>query len=455
MPHSKRRGINALINRLLLGSDNQPIAWFELVFITFLALSIWGYQSTLSHDRATDYFYWPMFGPVLIALRYGFGRGMMSFVLLLLGAGLFDRLLGTQIQLSFSVSVGTAVVTMLVGEFRDHWHEINQRFDLNHRYMEQKLKSFTQNYHLLKISHDQLEQRAAGKQMSLRTGIQLLQQAASGHTENRLANLAQKSLQVFADVITMYQAGLYEVRDGKLVPGALATVGSDHQLHPGDPMLADVLVSKAVLSPADFIESDEHQLHYQLVVPMVDVSGEIQGVLLAEKVKFVSLTEGNIALMALLAGYIANFMSHQLFAPILQPEQRQLFSQYLDNQLWYKRHYGVDSALVVFTDTSAKQYLDLYRVTDYRRGADVYWACENSEGKQVLCVLLPMTTAIEAQQFIERIETILNDKHNYAAGELDVVGPLLVFEQHQQVNLLLDDLGAFDEDLVDSSNDTL
>ena len=455
MLQSKRRGINALINRLLLGSDSQPMAWFELVFITFIALCIWAYQSTLSHDMATDYFYWPMFGPVLIALRYGFGRGMMSFGILLIGAGIFDRLLGTQIELSFSVSVGTAVVTMLAGEFRDHWYEINQRFDLNHRYMEQKLKSFTQNYHLLKISHDQLEQRAAGKQMSLRTGIQLLQQAASGQAENRLANLAQKSLQVFADVITMYQAGLYEVRDGKLVPEALATVGSDHKLHLGDPMLDDVFATKAVLSPADFIESDNKHLHYQLVVPLVDVSGEIQGVLLAEKVKFVSLTESNIALLALLAGYIANFMSQQLFTPILQPQQRQLFNQYLDNQLWYKRHYSVDSALVVFTDRSTEQFLDLYRVTDYRRGADVYWACENSAGQQALCVLLPMTTALEAQQFIERIEAILTDKHDYAPGDLDVIGPLLVFEQHQQVNQLLDDLGAFDEDLVDSSNDTL
>ncbi|WP_462159657.1 PelD GGDEF domain-containing protein [Pseudoalteromonas sp. GB56] len=455
MPNSKRRGINKLINRLLLGSDNQPIMWFELGLITLIALVIWVYQSSLPHEDATDYFYWPMFGPLLIALRYGFGRGIMSFVLLLFGASICERILAIHIDVSFSVSVGTAVATMLVGEFRDHWHEINQRFDLNHRYMEQKLKSFTQNYHLLKISHDQLEQRAAGKQMSLRTGIQLLQQAASEHAENRIANLAQKSLQVFADVITLYQAGLYEVRDGKLVPGALATVGSEHQLHPDDPMLEDVFFSKAVLSPADFIEKEEFNLHYQLVVPLVDVSGEIQGLLIAEKVKFVSLTDSNIALMALLASYIANFMSHQLFAPILKPEQRQLFSQYIDNQLWYKRHYGVDSAIVVFYDLSESQYLDLDHVTDYRRGADIYWACEHRDGHAALCVLLPMTTILEAKQFIGRIESILASKGQIQEGDLDIVGPLLVFDQHNQVNQILDDLGAFDEDLVDSSNNPL
>ncbi|MFY8274681.1 PelD GGDEF domain-containing protein [Pseudoalteromonas sp. SSDWG2] len=455
MPNSKRRGINKLLNRVLMGADNQPMAWFELMLITFLALVIWVYQSGLSHDRASEYFYWPMFGPILIALRYGFGRGMMSFILLLVGASLSDQLFNITVDVSFTVSVGTAVVTMLVGEFRDHWHEINQRFDLNHRYMEQKLKSFTQNYHLLKISHDQLEQRAAGKQMSLRTGIQLLQQAASEHVENRMANLAQKSLQVFADVITLYQAGLYEVRDGKLIPGPLATVGTEHTLHKNDLMLEDVFFSKAVLSPADFIEKEDYELNYQLVVPLVDVTGEIQGVLLAEKVKFVSLTESNIALIALLASYIANFMSHQLFAPILKPEQRQMFSQYVDNQLWYKRHYGVDSALVVFQDLSEAQHLDLAHVTDYRRGADIYWSCEHRSGNQALCVLLPMTTVLEAQQFIERIESILRGKGKMQEGDLDVIGPLRVFDQQPQVTELLADLGAFDEDLVDTSNHTL
>ena len=455
MPHSKRRGLNAVIRRLLFGSDHQPVAWFELVFITFIALSIWVYQASLAHEHATDYFYWPMLGPLVIALRYGFGRGMMSFVLLLVSVGVVDNFIATEVPISLSVSVGTAVVTMLVGEFRDHWHDINQRFELNHRYMEQKLKSFTQNYHLLKISHDQLEQRAAGKQMSLRTGIQLLQQAASGHAENRLANLAQKSLQVFADVITMYQAGLYEIRDDKLVPGALATIGSEHALIADDLMLQDVYTSKAVLSPANFIDSDDYNLNYQLVIPLVDVSGELQGVVLAEKVKFVSLTQSNIALIALLAGYIANFMSHQLFAPILKPEQRQLFRQYLENQLWYKRHYGADSAMVVFYDNSEAQHLDLEHVTDFRRGADIYWSCEREDGRQALCVLLPMTTVMEAEQFVQRIRSILANNAPIAEGDLDVFGPLLVFEQYQQVNTLLEDLGAFDEDLADSSNDSL
>lgn len=452
MPRSNRRSINAVLKRMLFGSDHQPIAWFELLFVTFIALFIWINQATLSYEVATDYFFWPMLGPILIALRYGFGRGMMSFVLLLISVGIANNILSIEVSISLTVSVGTAVITMIVGEFRDHWHDINQRYELDHRYMDQKLKSFTQSYHLLKISHDQLEQRAAGKQMSLRTGIQMLQQIALDKSREDNTVLAQKSLQVLADVIPMYQAGLYRVKDGKLMPETLACIGNQHRLHSEDAMLRDVFDCKAVLSTANFVELEKHNLHYQLVIPLVDVSGEIQGIVLAEKVKFISLTQSNIALTALLASYIANSMAHHLFTPILEPKQRQLFQQYLENQLLYKHHYGADSVIVIFYDNSESQYLDLYHVTDFRRGADIYWACERRDGGQALCVLLPMATTFEAKQFIERIRDILSSKNNFNNDDLETIGPLLVFENNQQVIEILEDLGAFDEDLVDPTN---
>jgi polysaccharide biosynthesis protein PelD len=454
MAINKRRRVNAIFFRLLLGSDRQLFAWFEMLLVTFSSALIWLYQSSLPYETAMDYFYWPMLGPVLIALRYGFGRGMMSFILLLLMAGIFNRIADMQINISVSVSVGTAVITMLVGEFRDHWHDINQRYELNYRYMEQKLASFTQNYHLLKVSHDQLEQRSAGRQISLRTGIHMLQQQVMSKPAHRLAEIAHKSLQVFSDVVGLFQAGLYQVEHEKLIPQPLAQIGEKHQLHLNDLMVKDVLISRAVLSPTNFIEHDTPDLHYQLVIPLVDLRGDLKGVVLAEKVQFISLTDSNIALLALLASYIANITSNDLFAPILQPAQRQLFCDYIQNQHWYVQKYSVDSVFVVFYDNTSTQSLDLYHVTDYRRGADVYWACQHHDGRQALCVLLPMTSLVEANQFIERITKLLAKESDFIADELEVVGPLIISQQQQQVDSLLADLGAHNEDLVDSANDS-
>ncbi len=450
MNHRKRRGAGGVLFRLLFGYDHQLFAWFELFLITAAAMLIWVYQATLEYNLPQQYFFWPMLGPVVIALRYGFGRGMMSFILLLVGFSIWQAAHHQPLNFTMPVAVGTALITMLVGEFRDHWHDINERYELNHRYMEQKLKSFTQNYHLLKVSHDQLEQRVAGKQMSLRTGIQLLQQDAIKHQGEVPTRLAERSLQILSDIITLYQAGFYLVQNGEIAPTALASIGNDHQLVMNDPMLQDMLKTKALLSPADLIEHSD--LQYQLAIPLLDINGELQAVILAEKVRFVQLTDANIALVALLSSYIANFIANEMFVPILQPEQRRLFRQYVQGQQQHHSRYAIDSCLVVFTDLTSERRLALTQVTDYRRGADIYWLCQDSAGNPSLCVLLPMTTPREARQFVSRVKTVLGHHSPFTDDELKLEGPLRVKAQQAEITTLLDDLGAFDEDLADTAN---
>lgn len=453
MAYVKRNHTKQFIRRILFGSDHQAVAWFELLLVTLVALTIWRYQHSLPVSTPRDYFYWPMLGPVLIALRYGFGRGMMCFALLIIGMQTLEGLWQQNTTISLSVSVGTAVVTMLIGEFRDHWHELNQRYELDHRYMDQKLRSFTQSYQLLKISHDQLEQRAAGKLISLRTAIQLLQQAAAEQTDNRLNKFADQCLHIFADVVGMYQAGIYAVKDDVISPEPLAVIGENHSLEADNLMVKDLLESRAVLSPADLLELEEDQLRYQLAIPLMDVTGKLQAVVLAEKVKFVSLTQGNIALLALLSGYMANFMSQTILTPMLAPNQRSLFLKYIEQQAQYKKRYGADSALVIFFDNSPEQSINVNQITDYRRDADVYWSCQHDDGRDALCVLLPMSTTFEAGQFIDRVRSILSAKDPQLIEHLDVTGPLIVFDQYEQVTAHLEQLGNTDESLADTTDD--
>lgn len=455
MAYVKRNRTKQFIRRILLGSDHQVMAWFELLLVTLIALAIWRYQHSLPVSAPRDYFYWPMLGPALIALRYGFGRGMMCFALLIIAMQALDKLWQQNNVISLSVSVGTAVVTMIIGEFRDHWHDLNQRYELDHRYMNQKLRSFTQSYQLLKISHDQLEQRAAGKLISLRTAIQLLQQAAAEQTDNRLTELAERCLHIFADVVGMYQAGIYAVKNGEIVPEPLAVIGENHSLEADNPMVKDLLESRAVLSPANLLELEEVQLRYQLAIPLSDITGTLQAVVLAEKVKFISLTQSNIALLALLSGYMANFMSQTILTPMLAPNQRSLFLEYIEQQAQYKKRYGIDSALVIFFDNSPDQSLNVNQITDYRRDADVYWRCEHSDGREALCVLLPMSTTYEAEQFIDRVKSILTEKNSQLMDSLDIKGPLVVFEQYDQVIEHLKLLGNTNESLADITNNTV
>ena len=96
--------------------------------------------------------------------------------------------------------------------------------------------------------------------------------------------------------------------------------------------------------------------------------------------------------------------------------------------------------------------LPLHQVTDYRRGADIYWSCQTTEQRQALCVLLPMTTLMEAKQFIERVKAILRSHARFEDHELALTGPLLLSAHQTRIEQLLNELGAYDEDLADTAN---
>ena len=144
----------------IIGSPREWIMWSETLVVTVLSIWIWmdsdyfvGGSESIKQNGA---FFWALVGPLLISIRYGFATGVMCSLLVIAGIASILNLLGSLEVFSFSLSVGMVLTSMVAGEFRDIWHEKNQKYSLDHDYMRQKLESFTKNYHLLKVSHDQL-----------------------------------------------------------------------------------------------------------------------------------------------------------------------------------------------------------------------------------------------------------------------------------------------------------
>ena len=424
------------------GLSNDKMALLETLVISILSIISWVFIDRDGITTSRDYFFWPMVGPILISLRYGFAKGIQCFVFVALTMQFIKVVFDYEVNFGLSTIVGTALITMITGEFTDHWRKLIKSNELNYKYMDQKLQNFTQSYYLLKISHDQLEQRAAGKLMSLRTSIQILQQTALSKVDNRLESLGDECLHILSDVVGMYEAGIYTVKDNLIVPSCLSSVGKEHSLVTDDPMLVEMLDKKLIFTPADAHDLEDDELHYQLVIPLVDSSGKLQGAVLAEKVKFVALTNENLALISLIASYMANFMCENLYTPVLKPEQFSIFSNYIEQLRWNNEHYGADSALVVFVDNSPNQNLPIKKFIDYRRGADIYWSCFTEDGHPALVALLPMTTVFEANQFVDRLLGVIRDKYDANVRELETFGPYVVFEQLNEVNRILARLGT-------------
>lgn len=444
-----------------MGAGNELMGWFELTLIAVLAVLVWRYQDTLSFDSATDYFFWPSLGPVLIALRYGFGRGLLNLLFMIVIDSSWDTVLGISSELSMSVLTGTALLTMLAGEFRDSWYATNQQQKLNQRFVNNRLELFTQNYHLLKVSHDQLEQRLAGKQVSLRTAVQEVGNFRSDDGGLTPA-LAEKTLTVMGKIITLYQAGFYECNDGRIDPKPIATRGQMNELVTDDPMIESAFAEKITVAVRDLSEEDDtvkavhnDALNYQLVIPLVDVLGNIKGVVVADQVRFIQLVKSNIALVHLLASYIANIISSNVLTPKLLPPQRNLFLQYLANQETYYKHFFTDSSLVVFADLSATQQMNLDQIANYRRGADIYWVTADQQGRQAVVVLMPMTSLEESEKFVQRIQKLLTEQAEFEPDDLEVFGPLQVNNQKAQVEMLLQQFGAYSDSDIGTDNHSI
>ncbi|MGR5152555.1 PelD GGDEF domain-containing protein [Photobacterium swingsii] len=444
--------MNKLWQRFIIGFKEEGFAWLETAVIALLAIFIWMKSDSLAPTSTDHNFFWPLFGPLLISLRYGFAKGFICALITTAGLATAMRITGVLEFYPFSLAVGTILTAMIAGEFRDYWHNTNQRHILDHQYMSQKLDSFTKNYHLLKVSHDQLEQRTAGQTISLRASINTLQKIASAHADKRIENIGHPLLNLLAEIGGLQVAGLYKVTKNKIDKQPHAIIGDHHQLIIKDPMLQDMLASKKLLSPATIGENEIHKSRYQLCIPLLDTMGNLQAVALAENAKFFMLTPANVALLSLVANHAADLLSDALLTPVLKANQSDLFLKYMARAKYNKRHYGADSNVVAFVDSSGKHGNVLSSVVNFRRGADVYWTCKSLTNNPVLVVLLPLTTTYDSQQYIARVTDLLKNNIGEAISDIDILGPLSLDTNNAEITAFMDELGAYDESLAISSN---
>lgn len=442
-------------NRLPIAFKEEGIARVEVTIVAVISTFVWIHSYSPEPSSTVNGFFWPVLGPLIISLRYGFVKGFICALITIAGVACVMKVTGTLNVFPFSLAVGMLLAVMISGEFRDYWHRSTQKYVLAHKTMSQQLDSFTKNYHLLKVSHDQLEQRTAGQIISLRSEINTLQNLAAKHADRRFESLAEPLLNLLANIGGIQVAGLYKVTNNRIETTSYAILGDQHQLKTKDPMLLDMLTNKKLLSPATLGTDEEHKSRYQLCIPLLDTGGTLQAFVLAESVKFFSLTPTNIALLSLVADNAADLLSSELLTPILESHQANLFTHYLQRALYNKRHYGADSSLVIFVDTTGTHEEVLKSIVNYRRGTDVYWTCSSPENYPRLIVLLPLITTFDTSQYIKRVEDYLIDSIGEEMEDIDILGPFSFDKDQDEINRLIDELGANDEKMAVPTDNNL
>ncbi|MCQ4260755.1 PelD GGDEF domain-containing protein [Stutzerimonas stutzeri] len=396
---------------------STAVSWLETWLITGLAIGIGYWLMPGDPLMVENSFPWPVLAPLLLGMRYGFMRGLVSAVLLILALIAYHRFGdGLYAEMPASFIVGVLVSGMLVGEFRDIWERRLERLDLANDYRQLRLDEFTRAHYILRISHDRLEQRIAGNDQSLRSSLVGLrnQLRSLPRGDDPLAKLADPVLSLLTQYGSFRSAGLYRVKEGVAVTAPLSVVGDTAPMDQNDLLLRMCLKRGELVSiREELLERGEHREHsrYQLCVPLIDTDGRILAILAVEQMPFFSFNDRVFGLLSILAGHIADLILSDPQTLQLQDMDSQVFSQNLKRSLSDAQFHGLDASLFML-EVNASPYSEklLRLIEDSRRGLDLQLRAVNQRGNTCVLVLLPLTSAEGAQGYLFRLNILLAER---------------------------------------------
>ncbi|KIO49166.1 hypothetical protein [Nitrosospira sp. NpAV] len=376
--------------------------WFETIALT--AIMIVASFVTQQQDpfRLGGGFPWPVLGPLLAGLRYGFVYGFMSALLIL-------AILGVAINQEWQAAsgfplawaIGVVVVAMVAGEFRDMWGRRLHRLEGAYQYRAERLEEFTRNYQLLRLSHDRLEQTVANSGFSLREGIMHLQSALDaidGLTESSL----QELIEFVAEYGALTQACIVGLTADRIdTARVLARIGEDFTIDDNDPVLKTALESGEMAAVNLITENAVDQNELLAAIPVIDSTGEIHAILLVRSMPFFAFNENNLKLIAVL---VAHGVDHLRFGAATASITRFMVSFERVHQDY--KEFKLDATLLRLSGDNADVMVAYEKLRSSIRAIDMICMIQD-EGQQVIWIMLPLTNAAETQAWMQRADGVL------------------------------------------------
>lgn len=369
-------------------------AYIELILITTVGLLL-GYWVRPDDPFFLDQpFTWTMLPPMLVALRYGFFYGLISALLLLASVGIAYRIHWISLEeFPYTFAIGIMLVVMLTGEFRDHWQRNLDQLNVSNTNRQLRLDEFTRSHHLLKVSHDRLEQQLAGSGQSLREAIRSIHRLIILDDEGLSVQTAKSILNIFVEYGSLQICAIVAIEEGEINPKPLAHIGFIDEVPINDPLIQKSLQTNRLVSMAQEVSADLHEQNSSLLVciPISDCTGFPWAILIVKRISFFALQDKTLRLLAVIAGHVGDLLNFKKISPHAESESIQYFHLNLIRSLHDKAEFDVPSYIVLFSVKKSfvgDQVIDL--IKRMRRGLDL--VVEEKEGDcMYLCLLLPLT----------------------------------------------------------------
>lgn len=431
MPELKKKGTARshlpanLLGKLAVTDARPWVTLLEMALLPLIAVGLgllWNPQDPLWIDGG---FPWAWLAVVIVALRYGPLAGLGSACILLvvwlgINVGHYDAF-------PQAYFLGGLILVLLVGEFSSLWQARTRRAENVQLYLDQRLEHLVRQYYLLRLSHDRLEQELIGRPMSMRDALAGLQ--SIGSPDQTPEDGAQVLLRLLAQYCQIESAVLYPVRGDDVDADAVARIGAPTPLDPTDPLVRQALETRRLCHVSQAVAHGQ-QSRYLAAAPLLDLGGDLYGLLVIDDMPFFSLQDENLQTINLLLGYYTDGLATQtLSRPIVEalPDCPPDFAFEAQRLAHIHDTTQVPSVIVALECLPRAVERGIpAQIERLKRELDESWLIRGPE-RQVLAMLMPLGDSATAEGYISRLEAWSKQKSGQpleAAGVFPHIVPL-------------------------------
>ena len=393
-------------NRLML---------FEIALFTFGIISLGAWSNPNDPFMVELPFPWLWLAPTLLGLRYGTLAAFGSIGLIAGSWSLWDLLSQNITPFPAHFFMGGLILSLIAGEFADVWIVRLKRVREANAYLNERLESLTRRHYLLKLSHERLEQDMLTKPMTLRDSIMHIREImVTGLQDPSALPHANAVMHLLAQTCQLEVAALYPVNQGKVNKKADASIGTPQELDLDDALLTYAL-EKNELSHLQTESLQNAESHYLVVAPLIATNQQCLGVLVVERMPFLSLNQETLQFLGVLLGYYAdNVKLIPLAMKILRdnPTCPIEFASELLRLERVQRESGLPSSITAFVISDSPHRQDIFaEMVRQRRQMDINWDIRLSD-RDIIITMMPLHGDAAVTGYLLRSQKWLKEMFN-------------------------------------------
>lgn len=388
-------------------------AWLESIVITLVPLGV-GFlffpeDPFLIHAQ----FPWLWLATVLVALRYDIGFSILSVTLVATVFTIAQKLGYVAPEFPKVFFFGGLMLAMLCGQFRSIWGDRLRRATQLSDHATERLEQISRSYYVLRLSHDRMEQNLITKPVTLRGALTDLRRLLSLHGGELTPDNAKRFLSLLSQYCTLEGASLHLVKGKDLEETPIATIGQTSDFNRNDELVNRALEKGATSYHAINELTVEEKSRYLVVTPLIVSDGKLLGLLLIEKMPFLSLNRENLQVLGVLLGYFADQVYAARSASSIltaYPDCPPEFAAETLKLARMKKDFNIEGALVSIGMMPDPRREEVFaRLQRLQRGLDYLWRTTSGDVEMIV-TLMPFAGRVSVEGYLARISlTVKND----------------------------------------------